>query len=224
MAAESLGEALLTPPAGVQRASVCALSGMPANAFCPVRRTEWLPIVDAPPCSWHHLLDGALLTVWPSEYRAWAHQQSQAAGQTVTWRAVPARTSERPAPSARGQQSNVSERSTSPARTRGKNTSASREYSLTSDRRRPAASGLHILNPPDGATYLIDPTLRRDYQTLPLRAQSWHGATIHWTIDGRAVGQTESLGKVMWPLDRGSHRIVARDDEGRRVAVTIHVK
>ena len=42
---------------------------------------------------------------------------------------------------------------------------------------------LEIVNPPAGATYLIDPTLRREFQTLPLRVV--RGITQHYRMAGR---------------------------------------
>jgi penicillin-binding protein 1C len=70
-----------------------------------------------------------------------------------------------------------------------------------------------ILNPPDGATYLIDPTLRREFQALRLRASK----RAAFTVDGkRVVGE--------WPLEPGKHTIAAVDGNGRRDAVVISVR
>jgi penicillin-binding protein 1C len=72
-----------------------------------------------------------------------------------------------------------------------------------------------IANPPDGATYLIDPTLRREFQTLRLRADS--ATKVAWRINGQPIGDE-------WPLARGRHVIEARDASGKRDAVKIFVK
>ena len=48
---------------------------------------------------------------------------------------------------------------------------------------------LEIVNPPAGATYLIDPTLRREFQTLPLRVVAASPGTIEWQVAGRVVGR-----------------------------------
>jgi hypothetical protein len=72
---------------------------------------------------------------------------------------------------------------------------------------------LAIVNPPDNTTYLIDPTLRREFQALRLRASS--AAT--WTVDGRRVRDD-------WPLEPGRHVIAAVDGRGRRDTVTITVR
>src|SRR5262249_4162309 len=50
-----------------------------------------------------------------------------------------------------------------------------------------ASTRLRVVNPPDGAIYLIDPTLRRDFQTLPLRAAA--NSAVEWRIDGTPVGR-----------------------------------
>ncbi len=77
-----------------------------------------------------------------------------------------------------------------------------------------AEHGFRIMNPPDGATYMIDPTLRTDYQTLRLRAS----ARAAWQIDGRPHASHE------WPLTRGSHTIQAVSPSGERESVKIFVK
>jgi len=77
------------------------------------------------------------------------------------------------------------------------------------------ASVFRIANPPDGATYLIDPTLRSQYQTLRLRADA--ASTVQWRVNNKPVG-TE------WPLVPGEHVITAVDERGRRDSVRIVVK
>jgi penicillin-binding protein 1C len=70
-----------------------------------------------------------------------------------------------------------------------------------------------ITSPPDGATYLIDPTLRMQYQTLRLRAT----AEVRWQIDGQPVPEE-------WPLTPGRHTVTAVDKTGRRDSVKVFVK
>jgi len=72
---------------------------------------------------------------------------------------------------------------------------------------------LRITNPADNATYLIDPTLRREFQALRLRAS----ADATWTVDGKRVNGE-------WPLEAGRHLIAAVDERGRRDTVTITVR
>ncbi|HEV3214942.1 MAG TPA: penicillin-binding protein 1C [Vicinamibacterales bacterium] len=82
-----------------------------------------------------------------------------------------------------------------------------------------------IANPPPGAIYLIDPTLRREFQTLSLRALvDQNGGQIEWTIDGRSVGRAAPDTPLAWPLVPGSHRVQARDQRGRTAETTIVVK
>ena len=82
----------------------------------------------------------------------------------------------------------------------------------------PTSAALHlkIQSPPNGATYLIDPTLRSEYQTLPLRAVG--DSHVQWHIDGRAVDAAE------WSLVPGRHTITAVDGSGNRDEVRIYVK
>ena len=89
----------------------------------------------------------------------------------------------------------------------------------------PAAqhSALQIVNPLGGATYLFDPTLRSEFQTLPLRVRGADG-TIAWEIDGRAYGTSGADHSLDWPLTRGEHRIVAVTATGARAETRITVR
>ncbi|HSC25960.1 MAG TPA: penicillin-binding transpeptidase domain-containing protein, partial [Vicinamibacterales bacterium] len=81
-----------------------------------------------------------------------------------------------------------------------------------------------ITNPPAGATYLIDPTLRREFQTLALRAVARDTSRIEWLVDDRPAGTSSSDAAFMWPLVPGFHRITARDQRGRAAETTIVVR
>ncbi|HTL01400.1 MAG TPA: penicillin-binding transpeptidase domain-containing protein, partial [Vicinamibacterales bacterium] len=82
-----------------------------------------------------------------------------------------------------------------------------------------------IANPPSGAVYLIDPTLRREFQTLSLRAVADRDAgEIEWAIDGRSVGRSAPDKPLAWSLVPGSHRVAARDERGRAAETSILVK
>jgi penicillin-binding protein 1C len=73
--------------------------------------------------------------------------------------------------------------------------------------------------------YLIDPTLRSQYQALPLRAAAdAHAGMIEWAIDGSRLGTSHADEPLQWPLAPGAHRISARDELGRVAAVDIVVK
>jgi penicillin-binding protein 1C len=72
---------------------------------------------------------------------------------------------------------------------------------------------LRITSPPNDATYLIDPTLRREFQALPLRAT----AEARWSVDGKPASHA-------WALRTGTHEIVATNERGERDSVRITVR
>ena len=79
-----------------------------------------------------------------------------------------------------------------------------------------------IAHPPDGATYLIDPTLRTEFQALRLRAVA--SSRVAWHVDDRRIGTSLPDSALEWPLAPGSHVITAVDAGGRKDSVTIFVK
>jgi membrane carboxypeptidase/penicillin-binding protein PbpC len=83
---------------------------------------------------------------------------------------------------------------------------------------------LLIANPPKGATYSIDPTLRREFQSLPLRAVTARPTTVQWSIDGAPVGSASSDRPLSWPLAVGTHRIDVKDADGRRATSSVVVR
>jgi penicillin-binding protein 1C len=172
-------------PAGVVRREICALSGMAANAWCPTRQHEWIGSEAAHlPCSWHHLSDEGLLTVWPPEYREWARTQE-------------------------GRHDPQVERARS-----------MRAGTLGTEQR----GVFRISSPPDGATYLIDPTLRRDFQALPLRVVTGRAGQIQWSVDGRDLGPVSSERAMTWPLRPGRHVFEARDHSGQSARAIVTVR
>lgn len=105
------------------------------------------------------------------------------------------------------------------------------ENGLASAPVRPAPSvrrserSLAILAPPDGSTYLIDPTLRREFQTIAFQANApGRPRDLLWTVDGDAIGRTSSDGSLSWPLRAGEHAVEARDGDGHRARVRITVR
>ncbi|MGE3373969.1 MAG: penicillin-binding protein 1C [Vicinamibacteria bacterium] len=83
-------------------------------------------------------------------------------------------------------------------------------------------AGLRIVNPPQGAVYLVDPTLRAEFQTLPLRAAAPdRQAPLRWSIDGRALGASPPDAALEWPLERGRHTIEVSDGRGRASASVV---
>jgi penicillin-binding protein 1C len=83
---------------------------------------------------------------------------------------------------------------------------------------------LTISNPPAGATYLIDPTLRREFQTLSLRAVTERRVRLEWHVDASPVGSSSSESALEWPLAPGTHVIGVRDQDGRVAEAKIVVK
>jgi penicillin-binding protein 1C len=179
-------DATPTRDAALAHREICALSGMAANAWCPTRRLEWIA-ADAPllPCSWHHLSDEGVLTVWPPEYREWAQRMQASEGPLEGIRAA--------------------KQSREPAEPH-------------------AAAVFRISSPPDGATYLLDPTLRRDFQGLALRAVTSAAGSITWSVDGSTFASTSSERAATWPLRAGRHVFEARDRNGRSATATITVR
>ena len=179
--------AIVAVPDGIAEREVCALSGMPANSWCPARQRERLPLANDPPCSWHHLSDDGLLVIWPPAYRQWARQNGLMTEKAPRVMSASTRPAVAPPP--------------------------------------PTVRGpLEIVNPPAGATYLIDPTLRREFQTLPLRVVAAAPSTIEWHVAGRVVGSSSSETALMWPLTPGVHKISARDERGRVAESSVVVK
>jgi penicillin-binding protein 1C len=94
-----------------------------------------------------------------------------------------------------------------------------REWAALHDRRvipstrRVADTRFRITSPPNDATYLVDPTLHREFQALHLRAT--HDAT--WSVDGQPASRE-------WPLRAGQHTIVATNGRGERDSVFITVR
>ena len=80
------------------------------------------------------------------------------------------------------------------------------------------------MSPADGSTYLIDPTLRREFQTLSLRAVAAQNGRIEWSVDGREIGAADADARVDWPLAPGTHRIIARDENGRTAEAQVVVR
>jgi penicillin-binding protein 1C len=85
------------------------------------------------------------------------------------------------------------------------------------------AAALQITSPADGSTYLIDPTLRREYQTLSLKVIAATGRVV-WAVDGRSLGASLPGQPLDWPLTIGRHRFTVRDASGRTAQSSITVK
>jgi membrane carboxypeptidase/penicillin-binding protein PbpC len=71
---------------------------------------------------------------------------------------------------------------------------------------------------------LIDPTLRREFQTLALRAVAATRGEIEWSVNGQPLGRADSDGKLDWSITPGRHRITARDATGRIAEALVVVR
>jgi penicillin-binding protein 1C len=87
-----------------------------------------------------------------------------------------------------------------------------------------SARPLQMVSPSSGATYSIDPTLRREFQALPLRAVTPEPTTLTWYVDGQRIGSSSSERAMAWPLAVGKHAIEVRDDAGRSAQASVLVK
>jgi penicillin-binding protein 1C len=87
-----------------------------------------------------------------------------------------------------------------------------------------AARRLEIVSPPAGALYSIDPTLRREFQAVALKAVAEVQGEIEWRVDGQPVGRASSDEALLWPLRPGPHEIAARDGRGRTATTAIIVR
>jgi penicillin-binding protein 1C len=197
---------ILTRPAGLEEVTICTLSGERAQPWCPSRAREWLPAdVNPEPCTWHRERSEGLVTTYPAEYRAWAARSAAALrapadkedGQRPG-RATAAVALRAPADRAGG---------VGPGRVMGH-----------------SAGALTIANPADGTVYSIDPTLRREFQALPLRVVAPQPTSVTWLVDGTKIGMTSSEKPFDWPLAVGTHQIEARDADGRRAHTSVFVK
>ena len=182
-------------PTELEEATICTLSGQRARPWCPSRSREWLPAgANVEPCAWHHESDDGLVTTYPAEYRAWSTSALRA---TVDM-ASSAATLHATPDSAEG---------------------------LGPDRaQHSGSSALTIANPAEGTVYSIDPTLRREFQALPLRVVTPHPTSVTWLVDGAEIGSSSSEKPFDWPLAVGTHQIEARDSDGRRARTSVVVR
>jgi penicillin-binding protein 1C len=191
---EFSSEPIARPPVTAVEREICALSGQTANAWCPLRRRD------------------TVAAEWPDVPCSWHHHSE--AGLLTLWPAEYrqwARAHGRDEVSEAGVRADL-------VRTSGPG------GRVAPARPEAPAEPLAIVSPPDGATYLIDPTLRREFQTVPLRATSTTGGPIEWRVSGQVVGSAPADHELDWPLTPGTHRIEARDARGRTRDATVVVR
>jgi penicillin-binding protein 1C len=182
-------------PEHSSRRVVCALSGLIATPACPRQLEEWIPDDSAvDACDWHRVTPRGVVVRWPAAYQEWAASQHLL---NVTL-AMPRLAS--------------TLRSPSPA------------VNASAERRSTSSVALRVLSPPDGAVYLIDPTLRREFQTIGLRGATEGVAPLEWRVDDAPVGTSAPDASLNWQLTPGHHVISARDPQGRSASASIVVK
>jgi penicillin-binding protein 1C len=185
---------IVARPTGLEEVTICTLSGKRANAWCPSQSREWLPSDEAPVPCDWHHLSDDRLV---TTYPP----------EFRSWAASERRSAAEMA--ATGEP--------------GSRTPAAPPRAASPV---PAAAErpLQIANPPEGAIYSIDPTLRREFQSLPLRVVAWHPTPVTWLVDGSEIGTGSSEKPFDWPLAVGTHEIEARDADGRRARTSVVVK
>jgi penicillin-binding protein 1C len=194
---------IVDPPDGLGRRPICLLSGLSPNPACPAVAEEWLPSDEIPRrCDWHRRVGNSTVVEWPAEYRSWARSE--------------------------GRENRVAARTTTsfpPSDGNGPSDSGGSPLRPEAVPARTDAPLIAITNPPAGAVYLYDPTLRAEFQALPLRVTA-RGAvrSIRWSVDGKAIGEAPSDAPFDWPLAAGRHRIAATDPLGHRAEVEVNVR
>jgi penicillin-binding protein 1C len=185
---------LLDPPPDVEQVEICAASGMPATAACPTRTREWLP-------------------------------RGRAAGPACSWHHASDEGLVTVLPEvfhdwARGAGFAV------PARVDAVVDAAPAGIASGLDRARTSASApaLTIVRPLGGALFLLDPTLRPEFQTVALAARGGAPGPLTWSVDGSPLGVDTRDNRLHWPLARGRHHIVVRDADGRSAQTVIDVR
>jgi len=102
-------------------------------------------------------------------------------------------------------------------------TGLSRQAETTSPKR-----PIQIVHPNNGDVYVIDPILRREYQTIQLSAVANPGIrSLSWYVDDEFYQSTDSPFQASWQIAPGRHRLYAEGWHNgcivRSQEITIHV-
>ena len=146
-------------------------------------------------CTWHHASDEGLVTVYPDVYRTWARDDGLAGDP------------ERPG-----------------GGRRRAGTGAASGGIRDPDTRRPETSDLTIVRPLGGALFLLDTTLRREFQSVALAARGGTPGPLEWFVDEQSFGIDRGGAPLRWPLARGRHHIEVHDRAGHSATTSIDVR
>jgi penicillin-binding protein 1C len=186
---------LRTPPADVVPVDICAMSGLPAGDACPTRVREWLPPDRAA---------GPRCTWHHASDEGLITVYPEVYRQWAREQGLLDRPGASPTPGAAG-------------------APAGRPASLIT-RVQAAHDGLTIVRPLGGALFLVDTTLRREFQAVTLAARGGTPGPLAWFVDGAPAGIDRGGDPLRWPLVRGRHRIEVRDSDGHTADTFIDVR
>jgi penicillin-binding protein 1C len=88
-----------------------------------------------------------------------------------------------------------------------------------SPRQARTATALRVVFPQDGDIFKLDPVLKRDFQSVTLRALAPAAATlrdVEWWINGRRAAASGTALVLAWTLRPGSYTIIVKASDGRR--------
>ncbi|MBI5490597.1 MAG: penicillin-binding protein 1C [Deltaproteobacteria bacterium] len=227
------------PPTGVRRIRVCALSGELAGPDCPHMVEEWasdesLALRPVPVCSYHRAMSVDVRTgllagpgcpaedvvrrvfeSYPPGFAEWAHDAARPLPPAGYSPLCPAAEDFGGGPDVAG------EPGCGPVASASAGSCASAGTSGGAP-----APAVVLTSPPDGAHYSIDPDVRRELQTVELRAQvrnAGEGTAVRFYVDDRLVAESRAPFRASWPLEEGTHRISARSGDAAD-GVVIHVQ
>lgn len=89
--------------------------------------------------------------------------------------------------------------------------------------RREEPGSFAIVQPPDGAEYLLDPTLRGEYQSLHLKATA-PSSELTWSVNGKRLAAQAGAEGPSWRLQPGRHLFRARDRNGQTASAVVTVR
>jgi penicillin-binding protein 1C len=89
----------------------------------------------------------------------------------------------------------------------------------------PASGGPAIVSPSAATPYVLRSDAPEEFQRIPLVARAQDtGAELFWFQDGRFVAQGTPGEPLFLAAERGEHRLVVQDEQGRRDALTYVVE